>query len=64
MPEVTNPGGKARAKLFMAPNPKSDFRKENRNNKKTPSVQLSRLPFSVHVCRRWDGRGVEGKKHG
>lgn len=40
---VTNSGGKARAKLFMASNPKSDFSEENRNKKKKKkkSTQIS-----------------------
>lgn len=37
---VTNSDEKARAELFMASNPKPDFSKENRKEKKKP-VQLS-----------------------
>lgn len=40
---VTNSGGKARAELCMASNPKSDFSEENRNKKKKKkkSTQIS-----------------------
>lgn len=63
MLKVTNLDGKARSKLFMAPNPKSGSKKENRN--KTNSSSESDC-HSQYVCAGdgMDIQGHRGKNHG
>lgn len=58
---VTNSGGKARAELCMASNPKSDFSEENRNKKK--KVNPNKLTALCCTCvQEVAGTGgLEGK---
>jgi len=61
MLKVTNPGGETRAKLFMAPNPKPNFRKENRNKKIISPIKQTALLCTCVQETGWT-RGVLREK--